>query len=107
MGHEGQKRLLCFLNFSERSLGAATSRLTLRFISEGYICAINPLYHLAMISKFSVLLITYLESVEPRNLSALRSNLEMCPYSRGDPGVKPTAVHDCSTGPGLSTIYKV
>ena len=59
-----------------------------------YICAINPLYHLAKISKFSMLLITYQESVAASNLSASRSNLVRCPYSRGDPGVQ-----ESSTGP--------
>lgn len=36
----------------------------------------NALYHLAKISKFSMLLITYQESVAGRNVSATRSNPE-------------------------------
>ena len=72
-----------------------------------YMCAINPLYHLAKISKFSMLLITYRECVAVRTLSTSRSNLERHPYSRGDPGVQPAAMQESSTGPGLSTIYGV
>ena len=72
-----------------------------------YICVINPLYHLAKISKFSMLLIIYRESVAARNLSTSRSNLERCPYSRGDPDMQPTAVQGSSIGPGLSSIYGV
>lgn len=64
-------------------------------------CAINPLYHIAKISRFSGLLITYQEAVVARDLSASWSGLEGCPYSRGDPGVQPAAVQESSTGPGL------
>lgn len=49
---------------------------------------INPLYNLIKISKFSFLLITHWQSVVVRNLSALRSNIEKHPYSRGHPGVQ-------------------
>lgn len=38
-----------------------------------------------------------------RILSTLRSNFEMCP-SRGDQGVQPTAIQDCTMGPDLSSI---
>ena len=72
-----------------------------------YMCTISPLYHLVRISKFSMLLITYQESVVARTLSASRSNLERHPYSRGDPGMQPAAMQESSTGPGLSTIYGV
>ena len=72
-----------------------------------YICVIYPLYHLAKISKFRMLLITYRESVAARNLSASSSDPGRRPYSRGDPGVPPAAVQESSTGPGLSTIYGV
>ena len=70
-----------------------------------YIYAINPLYHLAKISKFSMLVITYRESVVARNLSISRSNLERCPCSRADPSVQSSAMQESSTGPGLSAIY--
>lgn len=40
-------------------------------------------------------------------LSTLKSNLERCPYSRGDPGMQPTAVQECSKGYGLSSTYRV
>lgn len=69
-----------------------------------YICTINPLYHLDKISTFSMLLITYQGSVMARNLSASRSNFERCSYSRGDPGVQPTAMKKHSMGPELSAI---
>ena len=63
-----------------------------------YICAINPLYHLAKISKFSMLLVTYRGSVAARNLSTSRSNLERRACSRGDPGVQPAAMQESSKG---------
>ena len=55
---------------------------------------INPLYHLAKISKFqsSYSQFTYQVSDTIRTLSASRSSLESHPYSRGDPGVQPAAV---------------
>ena len=115
--HEVQNGHPGFLNFLERSLGGAGSvpspRLGQRFISKGlYMCTINPFYHLVRISKFSMLLIIYREPSAARNISASRSNLERCPYSRGDPGMQPVGVQPAvmqrsSTGPGLSTIYGV
>lgn len=57
----------------------------------GYTCAINPLYHLAKMSKFSMLLLTYWGSVAARDLSTLRNNLKKHPHSMGDPVVQPAA----------------
>ena len=74
-------------------------------VLKDYICAINPLHHLAKISKFSMLLVTHRGSVAARNLSASRSNLERRPCSRGDPGVQPTAMQESSKGSWLLTIY--
>ena len=110
MSQEVQKGPSCFLNsFSEGCLGAAGSTRVPGLVNslclKDYIRTINPLYHLAKISKFSMLLITYRESVAASNLSASRSNLERRPYSMGDPGVQPAAVQWSSTGPGLSAIY--
>ena len=73
-------------------------RLVNGLCRKDYICAINPLYHLAKISKFSMLLVTYRGSVVTRNLSASSSNLERRPCSRGDPGVQLTAVQESSKG---------
>lgn len=68
-----------------------------------YRCTVNPFYNLAKISKLIMLSITYRGSIAARNLSASRSNLERCPYSRGDSGVQPAAVQGSSMGPGLIT----
>ena len=72
-------------------------------------CTLNPLYHLAKISKFqhAYSQFTYQVANAIRILSASRSNLERHPYSRGDPGMQPAAVQETSMGPGLSTIYGV
>lgn len=56
-----------------------------------YMCTINPLYHLANISKFIMLINTYQESAVARNLSPSRSNLKRCPLKKRS-GVQPTAV---------------
>ena len=69
-----------------------------------YICKINPLYHLAKMAKFFMLLVTYRGSAAARNLSALRSNLGRLPYSRGDPGMETAAMQESSMGLGLSII---
>lgn len=76
-------------------------------VLKNYLCAINLLYHVAKISKYIMLLITYQEPFVARNVSVLRSNLERCPYSRGDPDVQPAARQGSSASPGLSTIYGV
>lgn len=76
------------------------------YVLKNYLCATNPLYHVANFSKFSMLLITYQEPLVARNLSILRSDLERCPYPRGAPGVQPAAKQGSSAGPGLSTIYE-
>ena len=68
-----------------------------------YMCAIMPLDHFAKISEFSMLLITYRESVAARNLSTLRSDLEPHPCSRRDAGTG----QESSTGRGLSNIYSL
>lgn len=69
-------------------------------------CIINLLCHLAKISEFSMLLFIYSESLESRDLSTLRSNLESY-YSKQRPW---QTVH-CSAGeinePWLFTIYEV
>jgi len=72
-----------------------------------YLCTIRPLYHLAKITKFQCAYsqFTYRVSDAIKILSASRSNLERHPYSRGDPGVQPTATQENSTGSQLSTIY--
>lgn len=72
-----------------------------------YLCAINPLYQLAKISKFNMPLITYQGSAPARNLSNPRSNIERHPCSRGDPGMQPIAMQENSTAPGLSATYGV
>lgn len=71
-----------------------------------YMCTINSLYHLAKISKFIMLIITYQESAVARNLSSSRSHLERCPLKKGS-GVQPAAVQESSRGPGLSAIHGV
>jgi len=83
LSHKAQKGVSCFLNScSERNLGAAGSRLSPTlgqwFTSKGlYIYMINP--RLAKILKFSMLLVTYQESVVARSLSVSRSSLERHP----------------------------
>lgn len=62
------------------------------FCLKDSMCTVNPLYPLAKISKFSMLLVTYQGPVA-RNLSALRSSFERCLCSRGDRGMQPAAVH--------------
>lgn len=59
---EVQKGPPCFLNFlPERSVGAAGSAPAPRLgqCLKDYICTMNPLHHLAKISKFTMVLITY------------------------------------------------
>ncbi|XP_074423669.1 butyrophilin subfamily 1 member A1-like isoform X3 [Larus michahellis] len=108
---EVQKGPPGFLNSSsERSLAAAGSnpspRLGQRFMSKGLYTRNQSLDPLAKMSKFSVLLVTYRESVAARNLSASRRRtLSERPHSRGDPVVQPLPCRRAQRALGLSTVY--
>lgn len=105
LSHEVQKGLLSILNFSEGSSGVAWLKLSPRLVNslclKAYMCTVNPLYHLAKISRFSMLLITYRQCVTTRNLSALRSSLGRYPCWRGEPGMQPETMQESFTGPRL------
>lgn len=73
---------------------------------KGYVCAINPLYQLAKISKFNMPLITYRGSAAARNLSNPMSNIEKHPRSRGDPGMQPIAMRESSTVLGCPLVME-
>lgn len=109
LSHEVQKELLCILNFSEGSSDVDRFKLSPRPLNslclKDCMCTVNPLNHLAKIS--SMLIITYRPCVTARNFSALKSNLERYPCSRGEAGMQSVAKQESLTAPGLPTAYGV
>lgn len=71
-----------------------------------YICTIDSFYHIGKISKkFSILLITYQDSLAARSLS-LKEHLERHSCSRGVPIIQYTTMQKSSGGPVLHYLWR-